>query len=119
MVDSENLAFLIEAGFSESAAKKALESNNDNAAEAMEWLLLHGEDASLTTSDQTTPRTNASNTLKLSTTTHETTADKTSDPVEEQDAAASSASANSLKCEDCGILLKDEDVATLHVRFNF
>ena len=105
MVDAENLAFLIEAGFSESAAKKALETNNNSTAEAMEWLLIHGEDAI----GETIPQ---ANTLKLS------TVAATDDETEKAnvDDAATSATANSLKCEDCGILLKDEDVATLHVR---
>ena len=43
MIDAANLAFLVEAGFSESAAKIALESNNNSKAEAMEWLLIRGE----------------------------------------------------------------------------
>ena len=105
MVDAENLAFLIEAGFSESAAKRALESNNNSTAEAMEWLLIHGEDAI----GETIPQ---ANTLKLSTVA--ATGDETEKANVED--ATTSATANSLKCEDCGILLKDEDVATLHVR---
>jgi UBX domain-containing protein 1/4 len=112
---AENLTFLIDAGFSESAAKKALETNNNNVAEAMEWLLIHGENLKASETPQT------GTTLKLSTpTATTTTTTTTSDEVEKTPDAtddASSVSANSLKCEDCGILLKDEDVATLHVRF--
>jgi len=107
---AENLTFLIDAGFSESAAKKALETNNNNVAEAMEWLLIHGE--SLKASE--TSQTGGGTTLKLSTPTATDEVEKTSDATDD----ATSASANSLKCEDCGILLKDEDVATLHVRFS-
>ena len=106
---AENLTFLIDAGFSESAAKKALETNNNNVAEAMEWLLIHGESLKASESPQT-----GGTTLKLSTPTATDEVEKTTEATDD----ASSASANSLKCEDCGILLKDEDVATLHVRFS-
>ena len=52
-----------------------------------------------------TPASSSSNTLKLS-----------SKPTETVEAASAEeiATANSLKCDDCGLLLKDEDFATLH-----
>ncbi len=76
--------------------------HNDNVQEALEWLLAHQEEfnqqaAAAVESD--TP------TLKLSAKPDETEA-KTSEEITE--------TINSLKCDDCGILLKDEDFATLH-----
>ena len=43
------------------------------------------------------------------------TSSSSSAPSNTEEGQVNVASANSLKCEDCGILLKDEDFATLHV----
>ena len=120
---SENLTFLIEAGFNKDVSwvrafyllnniillrEKALKVTNNNVQEAMEWLL--NNQAELSGAATGTETSTEQNTLKLS---------KPAEIVqpaltEEEKTAAAEAAANSLKCDDCGLLLKDEDFATLH-----
>ncbi len=77
--------------------------------EAMEWLLNNQGELNDATAGVTTEQ---NNTLKLSKPVEE----KKAETEEEKTAAAAAAEAvaNSLKCDDCGLLLKDEDFATLH-----
>lgn len=109
-----DLQYLLDMGFSDQKCKRALKVSNNVLQEALEWLLVHGmepdtDQASLIV--DCNPTENA--TLKLSAA-PQTSADK---PVEEEQTsseASAGSSANSLKCDDCGMLLKDEDFATLH-----
>ncbi len=81
---------------------------NDNVQEALEWLIAHQEELNSDPQPESAT-TSAAPTLKLN-----------SSKIEEPTAANTSASENlsevhnSLKCDDCGALLKDEDFATLH-----
>ena len=115
----ENVTFLSEMGFNESVCKQALDISKDNVQEALEWLLVHGNDASSAATAATADNNESSSsksTLKLSSKLAEESSDQVKD---ETTTAAADAGANSLKCDDCGLLLKDEDVATLHVNFDF
>lgn len=108
---SEELTFLIEAGFNKDVSEKALKVTNNNVQEAMEWLLNNQNELSNATAGVEVP-SEQNNTLKLS-----KPAEKTETEEEKAAAAAAAAEeavANSLKCDDCGLLLKDEDFATLH-----
>jgi len=80
---------------------KALKMHNDNVQEALEWLIAHQEELN----QQDAPVVEETPTLKLSAKSDESEA-KTSEEVTE--------TVNSLKCDDCNLLLKDEDFATLH-----
>lgn len=99
---AEELANLVDMGFEEAKAKKALEVSNNNLAEALEWLVAHANDSTPTTSSasqEVKPASEptegaASGTLKLNT--------------------AEEAKASSLKCDDCGALLRNEDEVMFH-----
>lgn len=102
MADFQNL---MDMGFSEAKCKKALSLNNNNMQEALDWLLVHGNEVEEPVAVEETNRP----VLKLSS--EQTAVDE--EPKKDE-AAAEDANANSLKCDDCGALLKDEDFATLH-----
>ena len=121
---NENVAFLCEMGFNESVCKRALTISKDNVQEALEWLLVHGNDpaAAAAASETSTRTTESPQTLKLSSSSSTQAAATVEAPeaeTAEGQAGDEVAGANSLKCDDCGILLKDEDVATLHVSHFF
>jgi len=105
-MSEENIKFFAEMGFSEENSKKALKIHNDNVQESLEWLLAHQEEFN----QQDTPMEQETPKLSLSS--------KTSSPQKSSEEAGKSAEQNeqmnSLKCDDCGTLLKDEDFATLH-----
>ena len=79
--------------------------HNENVQEALEWLLAHQEEFS----SQTNVSSDAP-TLKLSAKPDEAAALD----VNNSEGITNVATINSLKCDDCGALLKDEDFATLH-----
>lgn len=76
----------------------------------MEWLIAHQEELSSNPApaEPATPATPAGPTLKLSSKPEESPAAVTATKSAASDVHAS------LKCDDCGALLKDEDFATLH-----
>lgn len=113
MASDSDMKYLLEMGFSEEKCKRALKVSNNNLGEALDWILVHGAEPD---TDQASLivdcKPSDSATLKLSKP-DEATAGTSSQSEESQDAQAL-LSANSLKCDDCGALLKDEDFATLH-----
>ena len=110
MTEAENVEFLSDMGFEKSICSKALEMNKNNVQEALEWLLVHASN----TSSETQASTESSSTINAASPI--ASLKLTTNPIENSQVnEAEVAGANSLKCEDCGILLKDEDVATLHV----
>lgn len=74
--------------------------NNNNIQKTLDWLLVHGNE---TESNENEPDANP--VLKLST---------NNENAKLEEAQNVDLNANSLKCDDCGILLKDEDFATFH-----
>ncbi|CAF0745865.1 unnamed protein product [Brachionus calyciflorus] len=96
---------LMDMGFSEAKCQKALSVNNNNFQEALEWLLVHGNQPD----EPMVVEENPGPVLKLS-----KDQAKQEEPNKEDSKEEEVASANSLKCDDCGALLKDEDFATLH-----
>lgn len=90
-------------------SQRALKVNNNKLQEALDWLLVHGmepdtADAAMIVDCAPNP------TLKLQ---NEENTDKSAD-TENAASGSQDLTANSLKCDDCGALLKDEDFATLH-----
>lgn len=82
--------------------------HNDNVQESLEWLLAHQEEF-----NQQSTLAKDSPTLKLSAKPDEEAANSSENALNEE-GSIEVATMNSLKCDDCGILLKDEDFATLH-----
>lgn len=72
--------------------------------ESLEWLLVHGNETEPEV-QESVQESSSGPTLKLNSNQPEISSEK---------AEAENAQANSLKCDDCGMLLKDEDFATLH-----
>lgn len=103
-MSAENITFFAEMGFSQENAQKALQMHNDNVQEALEYLIAHQEELN----QQAAAPASDAPTLKLSAKSNENTDEASTSKADE------AASANSLKCDDCGQLLKDEDFATLH-----
>lgn len=113
----DNLSELIEMGFSHAKSKQALSLNNNNLQQAIDWLFAHADDQVLHVPDASAlapapaesaaAASNSSNTLKL-------TSPAPAKPDEKEETPVTDLNANSLKCDDCGMLLKDEDFATLH-----
>ncbi len=100
-------------------SEKALKVNDNKLQEALEWLLVHGMEPDVgsgggDSSNQMvidcTPRP-ATESLRLNASAAEQTAEAAR---VEAEGELSAATVNSLKCDDCGVLLKDEDFATLH-----
>ena len=87
--------------------------NNNNLQEALEWILVHGMEPDVAQASLIVDvNKNENATLKLSSDPDKSSSGTgaglmQSDEVQEM-------TANSLKCDDCGVLLKDEDFATLH-----
>jgi hypothetical protein len=91
-----------------------LKISNNNYQEAVEWLIAHSGDV-----ESEVQPTSSSGTLKLSTAAAEQKQQeqtKTESEVNEETESSTNEilTANSLKCDDCGTLLRDEDFATLH-----
>lgn len=103
-MSTENVTFFVEMGFSEENAQKALKMHNDNVQEALEYLIAHQEELK----QQDAEPKSDNPTLKLSTKSDEKSESETNE------GTITTETANSLKCDDCGQLLKDEDFATLH-----
>ncbi|CAJ0582818.1 unnamed protein product, partial [Mesorhabditis spiculigera] len=82
---TEVLAQLLEMGFPEERAKKALSETGGSVEAAMEWLINHEEDQGTGTSEDTGAQE------------------------AQQDVTASS-----FKCDDCGKLLRDQDAVMFH-----
>lgn len=118
---SDELNFLVEAGYNKDLAEKALKTCNNNVQEAFEWLIANQDQLTSESVGADLPSNNEQNTLKLSKKSE--TESQSSETAEKSDASAAAdtattsaeeLTANSLKCDDCGVLLKDEDFATLH-----
>lgn len=121
---NENMNMLLEMGFSENKAKRALAATS-NLQDAMEWLIAHADEL---TDEAPVAAAAATPTLSLKT---PVVADSNENkPMEQEgnvekkegeDAAATAEAAtaaelqaNSLKCDECGKLLRDSDAATAH-----
>lgn len=106
-MSEENLTFFAEMGFSKENSQKALKLHNDNVQEALEWLIAHQDELN----QQGTDNVEEKPTLKLSAKLDESPQKACTSS---ESAEVTDETANSLKCDDCGQLLKDEDFATLH-----
>lgn len=102
-MSESDLNSFIEMGFPEAKAKKAL-SLNSNMHEAMEWLIAHADEP-----DDAVATTSSSSVIEESKPNVNETA---AAAVAEQDIQEQEA--HSLKCDECGKLLKDSDAATAH-----
>lgn len=75
--------------------------NNQNIQQALDWLLVNANE----TAELYDKEPDANPVLKLS---------SDNENVKHESTQNEALNANSLKCDDCGVLLKDEDFATLH-----
>ena len=95
-------------------SRKALKINNNNLNEACEWLLVHGNAVD---DDQATDETaNASASLKLSFNNNQTNNDSSTEPKATTEATqnADELKVNSFKCDDCGMVFRNETEVTVH-----
>ncbi|CAF0965295.1 unnamed protein product [Didymodactylos carnosus] len=101
MSSSPLISQLEEMGFSIQQAESAVNiGKSNNLEQAIDWIVAHGEE---TTSEQQQQQPVL--TLNDSTTNNATASSTTTEQKPE---------ANSLKCDECGKLLKDADAATFH-----
>lgn len=99
--DPELMSQLIEMGFAEVRAKKGLMFGNGSDLEnAVNWLMEHQEDA-----DIDDPISEGAEAMEV---------EDAGRPLGSESAAAGGASAQSLKCDQCGTILKDVTAAELH-----
>lgn len=89
-----DIGTLTEMGFSEKKSKLALRKNGNDVSRALEYLIAHAEDPEPPSEDEASA------------------ADPAGEPAEED--LGPDAVARSLKCDDCGKLLRDGAAAELH-----
>ncbi|TPX47092.1 hypothetical protein SeMB42_g03461 [Synchytrium endobioticum] len=95
---------LLEMGFAEAKVDKALKATHDAGLQpAMEWLFEHTEDPDTEMTDAT-PNNEGSASADT----------KKDDEEDEGEVTAAQATAQSLKCDDCGKMFRDSSRAQLH-----